>query len=208
MSGFRPCFRSEPRSERGVEVFSDQPQGDQPGSKLGRATMPSRSTYARPARPTTFANWTARLCDGRTSRGQAEVFEDLLDRGVPCQEGEHRHAAAAAVRPVRETARPPCARPHWVRTRRGIIGRSNWIIGRSNCVFGLTRPITALPSPCCSLPAPGLDPRTDKGCFDNSLAWGSTRPRVARDGAAALRSGAAGEESLLASRDQARGGRV
>jgi hypothetical protein len=29
------------------------------------------------------------------------------------------------------------------------------------------------------------DHRTDEGCFDNSRAWGSTRPRVAGDGAAA-----------------------
>jgi integrase len=37
---------------------------------------------------------------------------------------------------------------------------------------------------------------TNKGCFDNSRAWGSTRPRVAGDGAAALRSAAAGRAAL------------
>src|SRR5258708_39894615 len=39
---------------------------------------------------------TARLRDGRARGGQAEVFEDLLDRGALGQEGEHGHATAAA----------------------------------------------------------------------------------------------------------------
>jgi len=38
----------------------------------------------------------ARLRDGWAGRGQAQVFEDLLDRGALGQKGEHRHAAAAA----------------------------------------------------------------------------------------------------------------
>ena len=38
----------------------------------------------------------ARLRDGWAGRGQAQVFEDLLDRGALSQKGDQRHATAAA----------------------------------------------------------------------------------------------------------------
>src|SRR6266849_430818 len=56
----------------------------------------------------------------------------------------------------------------------------------------VTRPLQNAPAE--RAPGEDRDRRTDKGCFDNSRAWGSTRPRVAVDGAAALRSAAAGPQ--------------